>query len=93
MKSNFIATIIIVLVIVLVVIFKKRKSKASSWKGELFKKRIISDEDDENHVYKLIIKTDGGKKVKISVSEEIYNQAKEGERYEKIAGEDIPKKI
>lgn len=80
-------------IIVAVVIFKRKKFKNSSWKGELIKKRAISDEDNENYIYKLIIKTDGGKKVKISVSEEIYNQAKGGERYEKIAGDNIPKKI
>jgi hypothetical protein len=93
MATNFISTLILVAIVILVVVYKRKKAKASSWKGELVKKRDITDEDDENHVYRLIFKTDAGKKEKVSVSEKIFDQAKVGERYEKIAGERVPQKL
>jgi hypothetical protein len=93
MGSNLIATIIVVAVVVAIVLIKKKQTKNSSWKGEVIKKKDISDEDNENHVYRLIFKTDDGKKAKLSVSEEVYNQAKVGDRYEKLSGDNTPKKI
>jgi len=93
MKNEFISTIILIVIITVFVSLKKKGEKASSWKGELVKKRDIVDEDDENHVYKLIFKKDNGKKSKLSVSEKVFLEAKIGDRYEKIAGEFFPKKI
>lgn len=93
MKSELVSTLVIIAVLVVYFVLKRKNTKASSWKGELIKKRDLTDEDDENHVYRLIFKTDGGKKVKVSVSEDIYNQAQVGDRYEKLPGDFIPKKI
>lgn len=94
MKStDLISTIILIAIIVVFLVLKKKKEKNSSWKGELIKKKDITDEDNENHVYRLIFKKDNGKKAKVSVNEEAYNQAKIGDRYEKAAGDYLPKKI
>ncbi len=92
-STNLISTIILVAIIVVILVLKKKKEKNSSWKGELIKKKDLTDEDNENHVYRLIFKKDNGKKAKIPVNEETYNQAKIGDRYEKSAGDYIPKKI
>lgn len=93
MKTELISTIILVVIIAVFIFRKKKGEKASSWKGKLIKKKDITDEDDENHVYRLIFRTDGGKTSKVSVSEEVFNKAKIGDRYEKIAGDFIPRKI
>jgi len=53
----------------------------------------MTDEDGSTYTYKLIFKTDSGKKAKAKVSEEMYNQAQVGEKYEKIKGEYVPRKI
>ena len=91
--SNPALTVALVIIVIVFLVLKKKKEKNSSWKGELIKKKDIADEDDENHVYRLIFKKDNGKKAKVSVNQEIYNQAKIGDRYEKMAGDYIPKKI
>ena len=93
MSTNLISTIVLVVIIAVIIAFKRKKAKNSSWKGELIKKKDITDEDDENHVYRLIFKTDSGKKIKVPVSGNVFNQAKIGARYEKIAGNNIPQKI
>jgi len=72
---------------------KSKKEKDSSWKGELIKKKTYSDEDDENHIYQLIFKTEEGKKVKAKVGEDYYNQVQIGDKFEKDKGEYVPRKI
>lgn len=91
--KELISTIILVLIIIIFFTIKSKKQKNSSWKGELMKKRDITDEDNENHVYRLIFKTESGKKVKISVKEDLYNQVQVGDKFEKESGEYIPKRI
>lgn len=91
--KEVIYTIILVIVVTIFFTLKSKKQKESSWKGELIKKKDISDEDNENHVYRLIFLTDSGKKVKVSVKEDFYNNARVGDKYEKIKGEYIPQKI
>lgn len=86
-------TLILIAIIAVFIVLKKRKVKSSSWTGELIKKRVLSDEDDENHVYRLIFKIQNGKKITVSVSEDLYNHADIGEKYEKLSGDLIPKKI
>jgi len=93
MKTELISTLVLIAVVTVFLTLKSKKEKNSSWKGELIKKKDITDEDDENHVYRLIFKKDNGKKAKVSVSEEIYNQATIGDKYEKAKGVYIPKKI
>lgn len=91
--KELIYTIILVIVVTIFFTFKSKKQKESSWKGELIKKKDIADEDNENHVYRLIFLTDSGKKVKVSVKEDYYNSIKIGDRFEKLKGEYIPRKI
>lgn len=93
MKSELVSTLVIVAALIVYFVIKRKNTKASSWKGELIKKRDLTDEDDKNHVYRLLFKTDSGKRAKVSVSEDIYNQAQVGDRYEKLPGFFIPKKI
>lgn len=94
MKSTeLISTIILVVVIAVFLMLKSKKNKNSTWKGELIKKKDFTDEDNENHLYRLIFKTEDGKKAKVTVKEEMYNQAKIGDKYEKMLGDYIPKKI
>lgn len=93
MKENIIGTLVIIAIITLLVMRRNKKIKNSSWKGELIKKKDISDEDDMNHVYKLVFRTDAGKKEQLNVTEAMYDEAKIGDRYEKISGDNTPKKI
>ena len=93
MKQNIIGTLVIIAIVIILVMARNKRIRNSAWKGELVKKKDISDEDDENHVYKLIFETDAGKKEKLTVSEATYQKAKIGDRYEKLAGDNTPKKI
>ncbi len=90
---ELLSTVAIVIGVTVFLSLKSKKEKASSWQGELIKKKDLTDEDNENHVYRLIIKTDQGKKKKVTVSEEMFNQAKKGDKYEKAKGEYLPKKL
>jgi hypothetical protein len=92
-KNELIPTIALVLGLTIFFTIKSKKDKDSSWKGELVKKKTISDEDDENHVYRLIFKTTDGKTKKASVGEDFYNQVQIGDKFEKLKGEYTPKKI
>jgi len=91
--NEIIITIFLVIGVTIFFTMKSRKEKDSSWKGELIKKRTMTDEDGDTYGYKLIFKKEDGKKAKVKVSEEMYNQAQVGEKYEKISGDYIPKKI
>jgi hypothetical protein len=91
--NEIIITIFLVIGLTVIFTLKSKREKDSSWKGELIKKRTMTDEDGDTYAYKLIFKTDGGKKVKSKVSEEIFNQAQVGDKYEKIKGEYTPKKL
>jgi len=93
MKTNIIGTLVIIAIIVLLVMRKNKKIKNSAWKGEVIKKKCLSDEEDINHVYKLVFRTDAGKKEQLNVTETMYDETKIGDRYEKIAGDNTPKKI
>lgn len=52
----------------------------------------MTDEDGDTYGYKLIFKKEDCEKAKVKVSEEMYNQAQVGDKYEKLKGEYIPKK-
>jgi len=87
------ATIILIVLVVLYLKHKSKKEKDSGWTGELIKKKDYTDEDNENHSYRLIFKTSDGQKKKVTVSEEVFNKTKVGDKYEKNPGETTPKKI
>jgi hypothetical protein len=91
--NEIIITIVFVILVTIFFTLKSKKEKESAWRGELVKKRIMSDEDGDTYAYKLIFKTESGKKVKSKVSEEMFNQAQIGERFEKVRGEYIPRRI
>lgn len=80
---------------VLSLIFLKKKN--TSWKGSLIDKKHkeIYDEDGENSVDRwiLIFETESGKKKKVSVKKEEFDQAVVGEKYEKKKGSFTPIKI
>jgi hypothetical protein len=90
---NIVGTLVLLVGIIVYFILKRRNEKGSSWTGELIKKQDISDEEDQNHIYRLVFKTDEGKTVKVLVKEDLYNQAQIGEKYQKMAGIFIPKKV
>ena len=92
-SQETIITILLVLGLTVFFTLKSKKEKDSSWKGELIKKKTYSDEDDENHIYQLIFKTEEGKKVKTKVGEDYYNQVQVGDKFEKDKGEYVPRKI
>ena len=91
--SELISTIVLVIIVTLYFTLKSKRDKDSSWTGQLKKKKDYTDEDNENHRYVLIVKTDSGKKAKAVVSESDYNQAQIGDRYQKTSGDYTPKKI
>jgi len=93
LQTNLISTVVLIGIIVSIVLYKKQKERNASWTGKIVRKQDLTDEDDENHVYRLIFETTDGKKKKITVSEELYNKAKVGEQYTKASGSDTPKKI
>jgi len=74
-----------------------KKQKASEWKGELIDKTHAEVDDDDSpytkDYYTLIFKTTEGKKIKVGVTENIYNEYQIGDQAEKIPGELRPRKV
>jgi hypothetical protein len=93
MKTELISTIILVILVTVILTLRSKKERASYWKGELVKKNDFTDEDNENHMYRLTFKTEVGKKKKVTVKEELYMKSKIGDKFEKMAGEYIPKRL
>ena len=61
---ELLSTIVLVVGITVAVSLKSKKGKASFWQEELVKKKDLTDKENDNHLYRLIIKTDQGKKKK-----------------------------
>jgi hypothetical protein len=75
---------------------KKRNTqqRESSWEGELIDKDHVEWKDEDNpyteNQYTLYFKTNEGKKVNISVPEDVYDKWEIGDRAKKVAGEKLP---
>lgn len=91
--NEIILTIIFVLFVTAIVTYSSFRQKKSAWKGSLIDKKIKED-DESGNSYKLIFKTDTGKKVKIQVAtRKAFDEFKIGDKYEKKSGEYFPFKI
>lgn len=92
--TETIITIIFVLFVTAIFTFISFRQKKQAWKGELIKK--TKNEDDESGVtyYKLIFKTEEGKKKRVQVtSQKAFDQFNIGDKVEKKSGEYFPTKI
>lgn len=87
---ELILTIIFVLGVTAIISFFSFKKKNSTWKGYLSdrKMKMFTDEDGfSKEEYRLIFTTDDGKKEKLVVSKDYYNNAVMGKRYVKNKGD------
>ncbi len=86
-------TIIFVAGVTIIFTFISLRQKNSAWKGVLTDKKIKTDSDD-NSSYRLIFRTDEGKRVKVSVAtKQGFDQFQIGERFEKKTGEYFPVRV
>lgn len=91
----FIALVVGFLTFVLRLIFK---SKASAWQGtivdKIFNERRDFDNDKKmNQFYSIEVQTDDGKKSKMAVSKQMYDDFAVGDHLVKKSGELWPKKV
>lgn len=92
--NETILTIIFVLIVTIVVSFFSYKQKQSAWKGELVKKKENYDDESGVTSYRLIFKTNEGKKKTIQVTgRQAFEAYTIGDKVEKKKGEYIPVKI
>jgi hypothetical protein len=71
-------------------------AKKDEWIGTVVDKLHKTNRNENNreeHYYTLVINTDAGRKRNIAVTLDQYNSAKPGDRYQKIPGNLLPKKI
>jgi len=90
---ELISTIILVVAVTIFFSLKSKKEKNEAWQGEVIKKQDLSDEDGDNHVFRLVFKTLEGKKKKVRVGEDLYRQTNIGDKFEKISGDYVPKRL
>ena len=91
---EYVYSIILVVVIVVVVMISTKKKKAEVWKGKLEKKRINHGDEDTMDTYRLIFRTDEGKKTGITIStRDFFNSWEVGDLAEKKQGEFFPTKV
>ncbi|MDD3475051.1 MAG: hypothetical protein PHP08_04120 [Candidatus Dojkabacteria bacterium] len=87
----------VVLIPIALVIFLILKSKKSAWKGEIVGKKELDKEDfDTNeieHIYKVIVRIDGGRDKHMEVDRDRYEMWNIGDRLEKKSGEMWPEKV
>ncbi|MDO8513507.1 MAG: DUF2500 family protein [bacterium] len=108
MDTNTILVIVVIVGIVALVIYLYIKRLNSAWKGTLIDKQIVQRQVVENSgsrnasgmrttrmetTYEMKFDTEEGKRIVLSVKEELYNSSVVGEKFEKVKGEYMPKKI
>lgn len=100
--------IVIIAIILAVIIYSTIKRFKSSWKGSLIDKQVVQKEvvDSTSGVnaagmrntrtettYQLVFQTEEGKRIVIPVGDDLYNTSVVGDKFEKIAGEYMPKRV
>jgi len=91
--GELVLTIVVVVGFTAILTFFAQKQKKSSWTGQLIKKRQSYDDETGRTTYKLIFKTDEGKKKRVQMkSKQEFDNWEEGENAIKVSGEYFPKK-
>jgi len=87
----------IVLLPIALIVFLVLKGKKAAWKGEIIDKKEVDKEDFDtgrvDHIYKVIIKLDGGRNKHMEVDRGRYEMWKIGDRLEKKTGEMWPERV
>lgn len=83
-------SILAFLAVTAVLTFFALKKQKSSWTGVLVDKTHTEDDESGRDFYKLIFKTDGGKKIKWDVDQNMYNTSEIGKRFKKEKGDLFP---
>jgi hypothetical protein len=81
-----------VVVTIILSLYSAKKHK-STWTGTLIDKTYEEDKESVSIRYRFIIKTDKGKKIKVNVDQAVFSVAHPGDRYQKIKGDSLPKRI
>ena len=85
-------TIIFVLIVTVFFSVYALKQKQSSWAGELVKKKIDDGDDTTQTTYKLIFKTDRGKKKVTFYTKNEFDRWQIGDKAIKKSGSYFPEK-
>ena len=91
--SEIVMTVVAVGLVTLFFTLLSKRQRDAVWTGKVIKKRYSYDEESGKHKYQLIFRTDEGKKKKMAVSKQVYEESIEGDRFEKLAGEYVPVKL
>lgn len=75
-----------------IIIFFVQKRKNDEWSGILLKKKHTPGDMETNETWKLVFKTDEGKKKRYQVNLKVWDDWKEGAKSKKEKGEYLPKK-
>jgi len=92
--NETILTILFVAFITAIFSYLSFRQKKSAWTGILIKKKQSHDDESGTTSYKLIFKTNQGKKKTIRVtSQQAFDQFELNQNYEKKSGDYFPQKI
>jgi len=69
--------------------FRKRKRR-EEWHGVCEEKKVKGDYSIGKYKHSVVFRTDEGKKIKMNMSEELFNTYERRKRYHKRSGEDFP---
>jgi hypothetical protein len=75
-----------------ILIYFRVKKKNDQWSGVLLKKNHYPGDMETNESWKLVFKTDDGKKKRYQVKKQVFEQWNEGDKAVKKQGSYMPEK-
>ncbi len=70
--------------------YKRKKKGKGEWHGVVEEKKVKGDYSLGKYKLSVVFRTDEGQKIKMDMSEELFNKYEKGKRYHKRSGEDYP---
>lgn len=68
----------------------RKKKRRKEWHGVCEEKKVIGDYSLGKYKLSVVFRTDEGQKIKMVMSEELFNKYERRKRYHKRSGEDFP---
>ena len=68
----------------------RKKKRREEWHGVCEEKKVKGDYSLGKYKLSVVFRTDEGKKIKMVMSEELFNKYEKRKRYHKRSGEDFP---
>ena len=93
MNSEVLMSIGFFILVTAIISYFSYKQKQSSWQGEVIKKRSHYDDESLRTTYRLIFRTNEGKKKRMQVTKTVYEKFEVGQKVNKEKGEYLPKKV